>query len=68
VLPPATGVLPTSWGNAIFPYIPNRAGGAIMEIGYHDQTLAPWTGLGVLAAYVVASIAIAAVLLRRRDV
>ena len=38
-----------------------------MALQRGDQ-LAPWTGFAVLCAYAAASIAIAAVLLRRRDV
>jgi ABC-2 type transport system permease protein len=68
VLPPLMNVLPTSWNNAISPYLPSNAGGAIMQTGHPDHTLAPWTGLGVLALYTAISIAIAAIQLRRRDV
>lgn len=68
VLPPLMGVLPASWGNAISPYLPSDAGRAIMQTGHPAHTLAPWTGLGVLAAYTAVAIAIAAIQLRRRDV
>jgi ABC-type transport system involved in multi-copper enzyme maturation permease subunit len=68
VLPPLTNVLPASWGNAISPYLPSNAGGAIMQTGDPANTLGPWTGLGVLAGYTALTIAIAAIQLRRRDV
>jgi ABC-2 type transport system permease protein len=68
VLPPLMNVLPSSWNNAISPYLPSNAGHAIMQIGSPAHTLAPWTGLGVFAAYTAAVIAIAAIQLRRRDV
>ena len=68
VLPPLMNVLPASWNNAISPYLPSNAGQAIMQSGHPDHTLAPWTGLGVFAAYTVVAIAIAAIQLRRRDV
>ncbi|HUZ80988.1 MAG TPA: hypothetical protein VMU73_01965 [Gaiellaceae bacterium] len=68
VLPPLMNVLPTSWNNAISPYLPSNAGHAIMSVGSHVGTLAPWTGLALFAGYVGATIAAAAVLLRKRDV
>jgi ABC-2 type transport system permease protein len=68
VLPPLMSVLPASWGNAISPYLPSNAGQAIMQTGNPDHTLAPWTGLGVFAAYTAIAIVIAAIELRRRDV
>ncbi|HET8605628.1 MAG TPA: hypothetical protein VFL66_01220 [Gaiellaceae bacterium] len=66
VLPPLMNVLPSSWNSAASPYLPLQAGESIMSItpGNH---LAPWAGLGVLALYAVASLAVAAVLLVRRD-
>ncbi len=68
VLPPLMNVLPASWNNAISPYLPSNAGQAIMQSGHPDHTLAPWTGLGVFAAYTAVAIAIAAIQVRRRDV
>jgi ABC-2 type transport system permease protein len=68
VLPPLMNVLPASWNNAISPYLPSNAGQAIMQTGHPAHTLAPWTGLGVFAAYAAVAIAIAAIQLRRRDI
>jgi ABC-type transport system involved in multi-copper enzyme maturation permease subunit len=68
VVPPLMGVLPASWNNAISPYLPSNAGTAIMQTGNPAHTLAPWTGLGVFAAYTAVAIAVAAIQLRRRDV
>jgi ABC-type transport system involved in multi-copper enzyme maturation permease subunit len=67
VLPPLMNVLPTSWNNAISPYLPTNAGRAILTIRPEAHTLAPWTGLGLLCAYAAATLAVAAVLLVRRD-
>jgi ABC-2 type transport system permease protein len=66
VLPPLMNVLPTSWNNAASPYLPLAAGEAIMSTtpGNH---LSPWVGLGLLCAYAAAALAIASVLLLRRD-
>jgi ABC-2 type transport system permease protein len=68
VLPPLMNVLPATWNDAISPYLPSNAGQAIMQTGNPAHTLAPWTGLGLLAVYTGVTIAIAAVQLRRRDV
>lgn len=67
VLPPIVGLLPTSVTNSIDPYLPSNAGGAIWTINPDPGTLAPWAGFGVFCAYVAVAMAIAAVLLVRRD-
>ena len=66
VLPPLMNVLPTSWNNAASPYLPLSAGQTIMSTtgGNH---LAPWTGFALFCGYALASLAVAAVLLVRRD-
>ena len=68
VVPPLITILPSSIANSITPYLPSNAGEAIMTIGHNAQTLSPGAGLAVLAGYVAASIAAAALLLVRRDV
>jgi ABC-2 type transport system permease protein len=68
VIPPLVTLLPTSIASSIDPYLPSHAGSAIMTIGHQANTLSPWAGLAVLAGYVVAAVAAAAVLLARRDV
>lgn len=67
VLPPLMNVLPSSWNSAASPYLPLQAGEAMLALTRGNQ-LAPWVGFGVLAAYAAAALALAAVLLRRRDV
>ena len=67
VLPPIIGLLPSSVSNSIDPYLPSNAGGAIWTINPDPNTLAPWTGIALFAGYAALSIAIAAVLLNRRD-
>lgn len=66
VLPPLMNVLPTSWNNAASPYLPLQAGERVLQL--QGGTLSPWQGFAVLCGYAVAAFAIAAVLLRRRDV
>ena len=67
VLPPLMNVLPTSWNNAASPYLPLPAGQAVMALTRDPHQLAPWTGLGLLCVYTAAALAIASVLLVRRD-
>jgi ABC-2 type transport system permease protein len=66
VLPPLMNVLPASWNDAISPYLPLAAGEAVMSVtgGNH---LAPWTGLALFCGYAAAALAVAGVLLVRRD-
>ena len=68
VVPPLISILPTSLANSIDPYLPSNAGGAMLQIGHHANTLSPGAGLAVFAAYVAVVIGAAAVLLVRRDV
>jgi predicted anti-sigma-YlaC factor YlaD len=68
VIPPLISILPSSIANSIDPYLPGNAGQAMMQIGHHANTLSPGAGLAVFSGYVVVVIAIAAVLLVRRDV
>ncbi|MGI8429574.1 MAG: ABC transporter permease [Solirubrobacteraceae bacterium] len=67
VLPPIIGLLPTSFSDSVSPYLPSNAGGAVWTINPDPHTLAPWAGFGVFWAYAVIALAIAALLMRRRD-
>ncbi len=67
VVPVLVFILPAGVANSIRPYLPGNAGQAIMNIVPQAHSLAPWVGLGVFAAYACAAIAVAAVLLVRRD-
>jgi ABC-2 type transport system permease protein len=64
VVPVIVNVLPK--GEKIGPYLPSAAGLTVTSVSV-DGPLSPWGGFGLLCAYVVATIAIAAVLLVRRD-
>jgi ABC-2 type transport system permease protein len=66
VLPPLMNVLPTSWNNAASPYLPLAAGEAIMSTTSGNH-LSPWVGFALLCGYAAAALAIASVLLVRRD-
>jgi ABC-2 type transport system permease protein len=67
VIPPLLNVLPASWNDAISPYLPDAAGRSIFSLTHGAHSLAPWPGLALFCGYAAAALAIAAVLLVRRD-
>jgi ABC-type transport system involved in multi-copper enzyme maturation permease subunit len=67
VLPPVIGLLPSSITNSVDPYLPSNAGGAVWTINPDPNTLAPWTGFALFCAYAAIALAVAALLMRRRD-
>jgi ABC-2 type transport system permease protein len=67
VLPPLANVLPQSWNDAITPYLPDGAGRAVFALTRGAHSLAPWTGFALFCAYAAAALAVAALLLVRRD-
>ena len=68
VLPPLMFALPQSWHDAILKYLPSEAGRQMFSLDHGTDTLTPLAGGLVFAGYCAATIAIAAILLRRRDV
>jgi hypothetical protein len=68
VIPPLMNVLPTSWNNAISQYLPSEAGRQLFALHHAAHTLTPLAGGLLMVGYCAAAIAIAAVLLVRRDV
>lgn len=67
VIPPLLNVLPTSWNDAVTPYLPGNAGRAIISITHDAHSLAPWTGFALFCGYAALALVVAAVLLVRRD-
>jgi hypothetical protein len=67
VIPPLMNVLPTSWNNAISQYLPSNAGRQLFALQHAAHTLTPLAGGLLMVAYCVAAVAMAAVLLVRRD-
>ncbi len=67
VIPPLLNILPTSWNNAISPYLPDAAGRSIFSLTHDAHSLAPWPGFALFCGYAALAIAGAAVLLVRRD-
>jgi ABC-2 type transport system permease protein len=67
VIPPLLNVLPSSWNDAISPYLPGDAGTQVMTIAHEGHHLSPWGGFAILCAWTAFFLALAAVLLVRRD-
>jgi hypothetical protein len=67
VLPGVMNILPQSWQDHLTPYLPSVAGGAVYQIRVDPGTLAPWSGFGVFLAYAAVAVAVAGVVLVRRD-
>jgi hypothetical protein len=67
VIPPLLNILPTSWNNDISPYLPDAAGRSIFTLSHGAHSLAPWPGFALFLGYAIATLAVAAVLLVRRD-
>jgi ABC-type transport system involved in multi-copper enzyme maturation permease subunit len=63
-----TGLLPDSWGHHINAWMPTNAGQLIMQPHQApDDLLSPWQGLTVFTGWTFLLLAVAAVLLRKRD-
>jgi len=67
VLPGLMFVLPRSWSQAVSPYLPSNAGQRIMSIAPDPNALSPWVGFAVFCGYAVVVLAVAALLMHRRD-
>jgi ABC-2 type transport system permease protein len=67
VIPPLLNILPASWNHRISPYLPDAAGRSIFSLTTGSDSLHPWPGFGLFVAYTAVALAIAAVLLVRRD-
>jgi ABC-2 type transport system permease protein len=67
VLPLLAQALPSSQQQHVSKFLPLLAGTAGMNTQNVSEQLAPWTGLGVFALYVLAALGIGLFVLRRRD-
>jgi ABC-2 type transport system permease protein len=63
----SAAALPQSWQNTINPYLPFNAGREIFTVSPGSGNLSPWGGFGVFCLYGVIALAIATVVIRRRD-
>jgi len=67
VIPPLMNILPASWNDAISKYLPSEAGRQLFSLHQGAHSLSPlWGGL-LLLGYCAVTVAVAAVLLVRRD-
>jgi ABC-2 type transport system permease protein len=62
-----TGLLPATWSDRVYPYLPGPAGVAVTAVQPDPAALAPWSGFGVFCLYLAVGLAVAAWQLRRRD-
>lgn len=60
-------LLPRSWQTTVGPYAPMQAGAQMYSGHSGSDALPPWVGLGVFGLYVIAALALAFVLIDRRD-
>ncbi len=67
VIPPLLDILPSSWNNAISPWLPNNAARSIFQLTHGAHSLSPAGGLALFCGYCALTLAAAAVLLVRRD-
>ena len=67
VIPPLLNIFPTSWQNAINPWIPNSAARSIFQLTHGMHSLSPAGGLAVTLGYIAFAVGVAAILLVRRD-
>src|SRR5579862_4412591 len=68
VIPPLMNILPTSWNNAITQYLPSEAGRQIFSLHHTAHNLKVLPGGLLFLAYCALAVAVAGVLLVRRDV
>jgi ABC-type transport system involved in multi-copper enzyme maturation permease subunit len=67
VIPVLFGTVLGQWGKHVAEFLPSQAGSAFINTIPDGLSLHPWAGLGVMALWVVGFVAVAVVLLRRRD-
>jgi ABC-2 type transport system permease protein len=67
VVPVLLQVIPGNAVKSVAKYLPSEAGSSFVSSVRAPDTLGPWTGLVVMAVWVVAATVLAAVLLKRRD-
>lgn len=67
VIPPLLNIIPSSWNDAIAPWLPDSAARAVFQFTHDSHSLSPGSGAAVFCGYTVLAVAIAAMLLVRRD-
>ncbi|QSB12777.1 ABC transporter permease subunit [Natronosporangium hydrolyticum] len=67
ILPSLTQLLPDGLAELVQRYYPTLAGSQLVQVVSDPAELGPWRGFAVLAGFLAAALAVAFVLLRRRD-
>ena len=67
VIPPLMNILPLSWNHAITKYLPSEAGRQLFSLTHDQYSLSPLAGGLLFLGYCALAVAVAAVLLVRRD-
>jgi hypothetical protein len=67
VIPPLMNILPSNWNNAISRWLPSEAGRQLFALTKDPNRYAQWPSGAIFLGYCVVAVAIAAVLLVRRD-
>jgi len=67
VLPQLTRIIPGNWGEIIQKYFTSNAGQQIVRVVPFDGQLGPWTGYIVFTLWWIVLLAVAAILMKRRD-
>jgi len=67
VVPPLMNVFPLSWNNAVSRWLPSEAGRQLLALQRDPSRFAQWPSGAIFLGYCIVAIAIAGVLLRRRD-
>jgi len=67
VIPPLMNILPSNWNHAISKYLPSEAGRQLFSLTHDANSFSPGAGALLFVGYCALTLAIAAVLLVRRD-
>ena len=67
VIPPLMNILPSNWNHAISKFLPSEAGRQLFSLTHDANSLSPTAGGLLFVGYCALTLAIAAVLLVRRD-
>src|SRR5947209_13303036 len=67
VIPPLMNILPSNWNHAISKFLPSEAGRQLFSLTHDVNSLSPTAGGLLFVGYCALTLAIAAVLLVRRD-
>ena len=67
VIPVIFGNVLGSWGKHVAEYLPSQAGSAFISIIPDGLSTTPWVGIGVMAGWVLAFLAVAVMCLRHGD-